>query len=65
VSVEKPVEQPVERLLVEIPQIIGSVDTPDRAEGVFISGDHAFIADSGRGLQIIEGKKNGLGNIEK
>ena len=49
-----PTEQPVGRLLVETPQIIGSVDTPGWARGVFISGNHAFVADRGSGLQIIE-----------
>ena len=49
-----PTEQPVGRLLVETPQIIGSVDTPGFAMGVFISGDHAFVADRWAGLQIID-----------
>ncbi|MCL0033828.1 leucine-rich repeat domain-containing protein, partial [Thermodesulfovibrionales bacterium] len=37
----------------ELPRIIGSVITPGQAEGVFISGNHAFVADLG-GLQIID-----------
>jgi hypothetical protein len=54
VSVEKSVEQPVERLLVKTPQIIGSANTPGLADDVFILGDYAFVADAGSGLQIIE-----------
>ncbi|MCL0035657.1 PKD domain-containing protein, partial [Thermodesulfovibrionales bacterium] len=38
----------------QLPRIIGSVDTPGRAWGVFISGNYAFVADGGAGLQIID-----------
>ncbi|MCL0033777.1 leucine-rich repeat domain-containing protein, partial [Thermodesulfovibrionales bacterium] len=38
----------------ELPRIIGSVDTPNHAEGVFISGNHAYVADALSGLQIID-----------
>ncbi|MCL0106055.1 phosphate ABC transporter substrate-binding protein PstS family protein, partial [Thermodesulfovibrionales bacterium] len=38
----------------QLPRIIGSVDTPGRAYDVFISGDHAFVADGRGGLQIID-----------
>ncbi|MBT9132591.1 MAG: Internalin-A [Firmicutes bacterium] len=37
-----------------LPQIIGSVDTPGRAFGVYISGNHAYVADGRSGLQIID-----------
>ena len=53
-----PAEQPAERLLVKTPIIIGSVDTPDWAQDVFISGDHAFVADRWSGLQIIDISKD-------
>ncbi|MCL0062182.1 phosphate ABC transporter substrate-binding protein PstS family protein, partial [Thermodesulfovibrionales bacterium] len=38
----------------QLPRIIGSVDTPGYARGVYISGNHAFVADWGGGLQIID-----------
>ncbi|MCL0062473.1 PKD domain-containing protein, partial [Thermodesulfovibrionales bacterium] len=36
------------------PVIVGSVDTPGWVIGVFISGNHAFVADGEKGLQIID-----------
>ncbi|MCL0075061.1 PKD domain-containing protein, partial [Thermodesulfovibrionales bacterium] len=36
------------------PVIVGSVDTPGSARNVFISGNHAFVADGHSGLQIID-----------
>ena len=36
------------------PPIVGSVDTPDSAGGVAISGSYAYIADHESGLQIAD-----------
>ncbi len=36
------------------PQIMGSVDTPERALGVAVSGTHAYVADWKSGLQVID-----------
>ncbi|MCL0082383.1 SpoIID/LytB domain-containing protein [Dehalococcoidia bacterium] len=40
--------------LIDLPRIIGSVDTPGSAIDVFISGNHAFVADREDGLRIID-----------
>jgi len=34
--------------------IIGSVDTPGMAEGVWIAGDRAYVADGTHGIQVID-----------
>ena len=34
--------------------IVGSVDTPDAAYGVYVSGSHAYVADHNGGLQVID-----------
>ena len=35
--------------------IVGSVDTPDAAYGVYVSGSHAYVADDyNGGLQVID-----------
>jgi len=34
--------------------LAGSYDTPGVAKGVFVSGDHAFVADGTAGLQVID-----------
>ncbi|MBA5942621.1 MAG: hypothetical protein H0M93_04790, partial [Methanophagales archaeon] len=34
-----------ENTTLQLPRIIGSVDTPGHALDVFISGNHAFVAD--------------------
>jgi hypothetical protein len=36
------------------PHIIGSVDTPDWAKGIYVSGDYAYVADGDSGLQVID-----------
>ena len=36
------------------PTIVDSVDTPSQAYGVFISGNHAFVADERSGVQVID-----------
>jgi hypothetical protein len=36
------------------PTIVGSVDTPDDAWSVVVSGNHAYVADSHSGLQVVE-----------
>jgi hypothetical protein len=36
------------------PQIAGSVDTRDWAQGVAVSGSHAYVADDQAGLQVID-----------
>ena len=35
------------------PTLAGTYNTPDRALGVFVSGDYAYVADYGSGLQVI------------
>ena len=35
------------------PTLLGTYNTPDIAYGVTVSGDHAFVADYGSGLQVI------------
>jgi hypothetical protein len=37
-----------------IPAFAGSYDTPGNAWGVAISGDYAYVADGGSGLQVID-----------
>lgn len=34
--------------------LLGSYDTPDYASGIAISGNTAYVADNGSGLQIID-----------
>jgi hypothetical protein len=36
------------------PTLFGNFDTPDRAFGVTVDGNHAFVADANGGLQVIE-----------
>jgi len=36
------------------PCIAGSVDTPDIASGVYVSGDYAYVADWTSGLQVVD-----------
>jgi hypothetical protein len=36
------------------PQIVGSVNTPGRAQGVYALYDLLFVADGSRGLQLID-----------
>ncbi len=37
-----------------VPSILGSVDTPDVARGVAVSGTVAYVADDRSGLQVID-----------
>ncbi len=37
-----------------LPSILGSVDTPDFARGVAVSGAVAYVADGSSGLQVID-----------
>jgi hypothetical protein len=37
-----------------VPTIAGSVATPDRAQRVFVSGDHAYVANGTSGLVVID-----------
>ena len=37
-----------------VPTLAGSYDTPGSAYDVAVSGDHAFVADYGSGLQVID-----------
>ena len=37
-----------------VPTLPGSCDTPDDAVDVMVSGDHAFVADFNRGLQVLD-----------
>ena len=37
-----------------VPTLLGNYDTPGIAYGVVVSGDHAFVADGGSGLQVID-----------
>ena len=37
-----------------VPTLLGTCNTPDLARGVTVSGDHAFVADYGSGLQVID-----------
>ena len=37
-----------------IGEIVGSVDLPDGADAVMVSGNHAFVAATGQGLQIVD-----------
>ena len=37
-----------------LPTLAGTCDTPGQARGVTVSGDHAFVADFGFGLQVID-----------
>ncbi len=37
-----------------VPGIVGSVNTPDRAFGVAVSGAVAYVADTFSGLQLID-----------
>ena len=34
--------------------IVGSVDTPDAAYGVYVSGSYAYVADHNGGFQVID-----------
>ncbi|NGX43725.1 MAG: hypothetical protein K940chlam7_02025, partial [Chlamydiae bacterium] len=36
------------------PQLVGSYDTPDWTFGVALSGNYAYVADGGSGIQIID-----------
>ncbi|MCK5785380.1 MAG: T9SS type A sorting domain-containing protein [Candidatus Sabulitectum sp.] len=36
------------------PYRLGSCDTPDRAWGIVVSGDHAYVADGDSGLRVID-----------
>ncbi len=36
------------------PSIVGSADTPSEATGIAIAGNHAYIADGGGGLQVVD-----------
>jgi hypothetical protein len=37
-----------------VPALVGSYDTPGNARGVFVSGDHLFVADFGSGLHVVD-----------
>jgi hypothetical protein len=36
------------------PTIVGSVDTPGYARGVYVLGNYAYVADDASGLQVID-----------
>ncbi len=36
------------------PQRVGGCDTSGRASGVAVSGNYAYVADCGAGLQVID-----------
>ncbi len=44
---------------IEGSSIIGNINTPGYAEGVYISGSYAYIADDSSGLQILDKQSSG------
>jgi len=38
----------------EFIHLVGSVDTPGAALGVAVAGTHAYVADGGSGLQVVD-----------
>ena len=40
--------------LFSLPTLAGSYDTPGTANGVYVSGDHAFVADGASGLVVVD-----------